>query len=71
MEQKQLVFTIAEFCAAHRTSRSRLYAEWDRGTGPRYFKIGQKILIAIEAAADWRASREAAATSQAKTTEAA
>jgi hypothetical protein len=65
---EQPVFTIAEFCSVHRTSRSRLYQEWKRGTGPRFFYIGAKILITAEAAADWRREREAA---QAKQTEAA
>jgi hypothetical protein len=65
---EQPVFTVAEFCAVHRISRTRLYQEWKQGTGPRFFNAGAKILIRAEAAADWRREREAA---QAKQTEAA
>jgi hypothetical protein len=54
----QAVFTVAEFCTAHKVSRSRLYKEWNEGTGPRVLRVGTKILITKEAAADWRRSRE-------------
>jgi predicted DNA-binding transcriptional regulator AlpA len=53
--------TVAEFCAAYRISRSALYQLWAQGIGPKYFKIGVKILISIEAADQWRREREAAA----------
>jgi hypothetical protein len=65
---EQPIFTVAEFCAVHRVSRTRLYQEWKQGTGPRFFNVGAKILITREAAADWRHGREAA---QSKQTEAA
>jgi hypothetical protein len=52
--QRQLAFTIAEFCRAHRVSRSWLYAEWRAGRGPRFKRIGRKKIITDEAAADWR-----------------
>ena len=42
---EQPVFTVAEFCAVHRISRTRLYQEWKNGTGPRFFDVGAKILI--------------------------
>jgi hypothetical protein len=58
---EQPIFTVAEFCAAHCISRTRLYQEWKDGTGPRHFHSGTKILITREAAADWRRKREAAA----------
>ena len=54
-------FTIAEFCGAHRISRSKLYHLWAAGTGPRVMKVGVKVLISIEAAAEWRREREQAA----------
>jgi hypothetical protein len=53
-------FTVNEFCAAHRISRSKLYLMWGEGIGPRYFNVGTKRLITTEAAADWRRAREAA-----------
>lgn len=61
---KQPVSTVNEFCAAHRISRTRLYQEWKDGTGPRFFRVGAKILITDEAGADWRREREAATAKQ-------
>jgi len=58
------VFTIPEFCAAHRLSRSKLYQLWAAGVGPRKMCIGTKILITVEAAADWRREREAASAAE-------
>jgi hypothetical protein len=57
MEQP-VVFTVVEFCAAHRISRSLLYLEWKAGTGPRFLRVGTRILITREAAAQWRMERE-------------
>ena len=56
-------FTVAEFCDAHRISRAKLYQLWKAGTGPRVLRIGSKVLITFEAAADWRREREAACNS--------
>jgi hypothetical protein len=47
-------FTVAEFCEAHRVSKSWLYAEWAAGRGPRVKLIGTKKIITAEAAAEWR-----------------
>jgi predicted DNA-binding transcriptional regulator AlpA len=55
---EQPVFTISEFCAAHRISRSALYNSWKDGTGPRIFRVGTKVLIRREAAEAWLAERE-------------
>jgi hypothetical protein len=52
--------TVDEFCVDHRISRSKLYQLWNEGVGPRVIKLGHKMLITQEAAADWRAAREAA-----------
>jgi hypothetical protein len=51
-------YTIAEFCAAHRISRSQLYELWHAGKGPRVKRVGARVLITIEAAADWRREGE-------------
>jgi hypothetical protein len=53
-EGARCAFTIAEFCEAHRVSRSWLYDEWKAGRGPRVKKIGSKNIITAEAAAEWR-----------------
>ena len=55
-----LVYTIAEFCSAHKISRSKLYQLWRSGIGPRAIKIGSKNLITAEAACAWRRQLEAA-----------
>src|SRR5262249_1448275 len=46
--------------------RSKLYQLWAAGIGPRFMKVGVKVLISIEAAADWRREREQAAAEAAK-----
>jgi hypothetical protein len=46
-------YTIAEFCAAHRISRSQFYKLRKAGQGPRIKDVG-KQLITGEAAAAWR-----------------
>ena len=53
-------YTIAEFCEAHRISRSKLYQLFDEGHGPRTMNVGTRRLITEEAAADWRRAMEAA-----------
>lgn len=51
--------TIAEFCAAEKLSRSKLYLLWAEGKGPRTFNVGTKRLISHEARHEWRRAREA------------
>lgn len=53
-------YTVAEFCSAHRISRSKLYQLWAAGAGPRFIQIGTKRIITTEAAANWRREGEAA-----------
>ena len=55
-----LVFTVANFAAPTKISRSKLYQLWRSGTGPRSIKIGSKNLITAEAASAWRRQLEAA-----------
>jgi hypothetical protein len=49
-----VVYTVAEFCSAHKISRSKLYELWRSGIGPRSIKLGSKNLITAEAACEWR-----------------
>jgi hypothetical protein len=51
-------FTVSEFCQAHRISRSKLYSEWKAGRGPKTKQVGVKIIITVEAAAEWRAAEQ-------------
>lgn len=57
------VYTIPEFCSAHRISPALFYKLKNAGIGPRELRVGSRRLITFEAAADWRQAREAA-TSQ-------
>jgi hypothetical protein len=52
-------YSIREFCAAHRLSQSMYFKMRSMGFGPREMHVGTRILITMEAAAAWRAEREA------------
>jgi hypothetical protein len=56
-------YTIDEWCAAHRLSRRKYYDLVEQGISPRIMRIGTRVLVSVEAAAAWRAEREAAAQS--------
>jgi predicted DNA-binding transcriptional regulator AlpA len=49
-----VMYTITEFCAAHKISRSKLYQLWRAGICPRSIKIGSRNLITAESACAWR-----------------
>jgi hypothetical protein len=51
-------YSIARFCEAHDLARGTLYKLWKLGLGPRYFKAGNRTLIGVESAAEWRATME-------------
>jgi hypothetical protein len=53
-----LAFTIAEFCTAHRISRSTYFKLRTAGKGPRVMPLGASIRISVEAAREWRQARE-------------
>jgi hypothetical protein len=57
-------FTINEFCAEYRLSRSMLYRLWRDGIGPRFIEIGIKKIITVEAAADWAVEGERRASGE-------
>lgn len=60
-------YTVAEFCALERVSRSMLYRAWKEGWGPRYFMIGVSRRISHRARIEWQDQREAeAAAGEAK-----
>ena len=54
----QSACTIAEFCASHRISRTHLHNLQKAGKGPRIMKVGKRVLISMDAAADWRRALE-------------
>ncbi|MBZ9748310.1 helix-turn-helix domain-containing protein [Mesorhizobium sp. CO1-1-7] len=51
-------YSIPEFCAAHRISRATFYNLVNDGHAPRTMKVGARVLISREAAADWRKACE-------------
>jgi hypothetical protein len=54
-------YSVESFCRAHSLSKSKLYAMLRSGEGPRLMKCGTRTLISVEAARDWRLTRERAA----------
>ena len=54
--------SIARFCQRHGLSPSFYFKLRALGLGPTEMRIGARVLISKEAAAAWRAAREAAAT---------
>lgn len=55
------VYTVDEFCKAHRISRTFFYNLRKSGDGPDIIKIKTRRLISKEAAARWRLKMESAA----------
>jgi predicted DNA-binding transcriptional regulator AlpA len=53
-------FTLNGFCEAHGISRAMFYKLLKAGQAPRFARIGSKILITTEAAAEWIRAREVA-----------
>jgi predicted DNA-binding transcriptional regulator AlpA len=51
-------FSIAEFCASHGISKSTFHKLRRDGKAPRVMRVGSRVLISIEAAAEWRRERE-------------
>lgn len=52
------------FCERHGLSRSSFYRMLRRNEGPATMKVGKRILIAREAAEDWRARMTAKTVAQ-------
>jgi predicted DNA-binding transcriptional regulator AlpA len=60
LAQDRDAYSVQEFCSRHSISRSSYYNLTTAGIGPKTFKLGTRTLISREAAARWRAEREAA-----------
>ena len=56
------LFSIASFCVAHGISEGFYFSLRGQGRGPREMRLGTRVFITHEAAADWRAEREAEKT---------
>ena len=53
-------FTLNGFCEAHGISRAMFYKLLKAGQAPRVAKVGSKVLITSDAAAEWLRAREVA-----------
>jgi predicted DNA-binding transcriptional regulator AlpA len=53
-------FSILEFCRRHGLSRSAFYSALKANQGPKLMRVGSRVMISREAAAEWRRQREAA-----------
>jgi hypothetical protein len=56
-------YSVQEFCDNHRISRSKFYELREKGLTPDEMLVDGRRKISVEAAARWRAEREAAAAS--------
>jgi predicted DNA-binding transcriptional regulator AlpA len=53
-------FSLNAFCETHGISRAMFYKLLKAGRAPRFAKVGSKVLITTEAAAEWLRAREVA-----------
>lgn len=56
--QLRLAFSISEFCQLHGLGRTTYYQMEREGKAPRVMRVGKRVLISAEAAADWRSAME-------------
>jgi hypothetical protein len=57
-------YSIDTFCARHGMSPQMYVKMRQQGLGPREFRIGSRVKISKEAAAEWRRERELAHAKQ-------
>jgi hypothetical protein len=55
-------YTIEQFCEAHGISVAFYHKLRGQGRGPRLMRLGRRVLISQESAAEWRAKHEAETT---------
>lgn len=53
-------YTVDEFCRSHRIARTKFYQLRKNGQGPRTMRLGRRVLVSREAAAEWRRQMETA-----------
>ena len=61
-------FSLSEFCQRHRISLPMYYKLAQQGLAPVTFRVGTRVLVSKEAAARWRAEREAMSAREASAT---
>lgn len=58
MQRNTITYDIPDFCHSHKISRSLFYKLLKQDLGPRLMRVGKRILISEEAAAEWRRAME-------------
>lgn len=59
MDTKKAASSISRFCADHDISRPLYYKMRAENKAPKEMRVGRRVLISEEAAADWRRRMEA------------
>jgi len=54
-------YTVREFCEAERIGLTRLYEEWSRGGGPRFYCNGKRRIIPHSARIEYQQRKMAEA----------
>ena len=57
---ERAAYSIGEFCASHAISKAFYYTLRKRGLAPDEARVGDRVIITVEAAARWRREREKA-----------
>jgi predicted DNA-binding transcriptional regulator AlpA len=63
---EKATYTLAQFMEGHNVSRTHFYRLQKAGMAPRLMRVGRRVLVSAEAAAEWRRRMEAETESQAK-----
>lgn len=63
---ERATYTLAQFMDGHNVSRTHFYRLQKAGLAPRLMRVGRRVLVSAEAAADWRKRMEAETDNQAK-----
>lgn len=51
---EKATYTLAQFMDLHNVSRSNFYRLQRAGKAPRLMRVGRRVLVSAEAAAEWR-----------------
>jgi hypothetical protein len=54
------LYDIRSFCSSHGISEAFFHQLREQGLGPDLMRVGRRVFVTHEAAARWRAQREAA-----------
>jgi predicted DNA-binding transcriptional regulator AlpA len=63
---EKATYTLAQFMEGHNVSRTHFYRLVKADLAPRVMRVGRRVLISAEAAAEWRKRMEDETANQAK-----